>query len=304
LGPDREDPFEVWGDYDPTDKVEDIYAIYYNEYRVKIPYPKDMDQFTEPDALPLWGLTGGGTINADFEDFKCGVASICVNIAGAGSVTYPNTQNLHKRIYPWFYMGMMFKCTDPTANFQIQIVRSTGSYYYATFNASNPNTWEPIMFSIRRFQFNNVGGEGPQPDFNWILTYTEYIRITVDRVCTFWIDNLNFNDGFFATFPEGTIQWCMPEWYPTGRITVTYAFDPFKNDIPPALQEASSKLAGVLTLDWLIGFRQSKIAFDEMSDTLSESPDRETLENTRRRLEIEAQEALATLGFKGYGGVG
>ena len=29
LGPDREDPFEMFGSYDPLEKTEEIYAIYY-----------------------------------------------------------------------------------------------------------------------------------------------------------------------------------------------------------------------------------------------------------------------------------
>jgi hypothetical protein len=36
LGPDREDPFEMFGSYDPLDKTEEIFAIYYNEYRTKV----------------------------------------------------------------------------------------------------------------------------------------------------------------------------------------------------------------------------------------------------------------------------
>jgi hypothetical protein len=198
----------------------------------------------------------------------------------------------------------------PSTNFQFRIYRDTGSYYYGNFvvstagNNSLSMTWVPIQLSIRRFQFANAGGEGAQPDFNWILTYTQYIEIVADRACKFWIDNFNFNDGFFATYPEGTISWCMPEWYPSGRISVTYSYDPFKNSIPPALLEASSKLAGVLLLDWCIGKRQMVVAFVENADTLAEQPDKVTLESSRRRLETEAYTALETLGYKSYEGIG
>lgn len=301
LGPDREDPYEMFGDYDPSDKVEEIYAVYYNEYRMKIPYPKNMDQFTEDTTG--WAVDHG-TMTKDTTDFKCGTASLKNVMTSAGDIYYPSTKNLHKRIYPWFYIGFWFKCDTPNVNFQFRIVRSTGSYYYGNFNLSNANSWEVVMLNIRRFQFQNVGGEGAQPDFNWILTYTEYFEITCDRACTFWIDNFNFNDGMFATMPEGTVCWCMPEWYPTGKVQVTYSFDPYKSAVPPALKEASSKLAGVLLLDWVIGYRQQHIAFDQLSDTLAESPDKETLENTRRRLENEAYMALETIGFKAYSGVG
>lgn len=225
-------------------------------------------------------------------------------MSAAGDIYYPSTKNLHKRIYPWFYSGFWFKTDTPTANFEFRIVRNTGSYYYSAFQVSNGDTWEVIQLSIKRFKFVNAGGEGAQPDFNWILTYTEYIEITCDRACTFWVDNLNFNDGWFATYPEGTICWCMPEWYPTGRVSVTYSYDPYKNDIPEALNEASAKLAGILLLDYLIGLRQQHIAFDQLSDTLEESPDRESLEATKRRLQDEAEKALESLGYRGYEGIG
>jgi GTP cyclohydrolase I len=54
----------------------------------------------------------------------------------------------------------------------------------------------------------------------------------------------------------------------------------------------------------MIGQRQQKIAFEQLAETLEERPDRETLENTRRRLETEAYDALASLGFKAYEGLG
>jgi len=397
LGPEREDPFEMFGSYDVSDKTVEIYAIYYNEYRTKIPYPKDWDQFTEPATVGLWGNTGsrttfsslilytncvladigknvvisegtsqvvigplisyddstktwivggitnittipippsyinlviqGGigkaslsivptidtttTITGDTTNFKCGKGSLKVVVSDTygGSIYFPKNKNFNRRIYPWFYCGFYFMTDTPTANFQFRMVRSTGSYYYGNFTASSvggalANTWIPIMLSIRRFQFANVYGEGAQPDFNWILTPTQYIEITADRPCTFWVDNFSFNDGFFATYPEGTISWCMPEWYPSGRITVTYSFDPYLLSIPPALLEASSKLAGVLLIDWAIGKRQMAIAFEQLSDTLAESPDKVTLENTRRRLETEAYSALETLGYKSYEGIG
>jgi hypothetical protein len=397
LGPDREDPFEMFGSYNPENKAVEVYAIYYNEYRTKIPYPKDWDMFTEPSAVPLWGVTGsqstfaslifytpcvptdvglpvvingatigplisynnvtqtwvvGGitsitqlpnpatdtppylvisifngtgkaslsilptidtttTLAADTVNFKCGIGSLHATVIdiNGGSIIFPKNKNFNRRIYPWFYCGFYFMTDTPSANFQFRMVRNTGSYYYGNFVASSVGsslayTWVPIMLSIRRFQFANVYGEGAQPDFNWILTPTQYIEITADRPCQFWIDNFSFNDGFFATYPEGTISWCMPEWYPSGRISVTYSFDPYLVSVPPALLEASSKLAGVLLIDWAIGKRQMAIAFEELSDTLAESPDKVTLENTRRRLETEAYSALETLGYKSYEGIG
>jgi len=302
LGPEREDPFEFFGAYNPTNRVVEVYAIYYNNYRTKIPYPKDWDQFTEDTTG--WG-TENGTIAKDTSDFKCGTASLKATITGSqgGSIYYPSTKNLHKRIYPWFYAGFWFKTDNKDALFDFRIVRDTGSYYHNTFKVSNEDTWETVQLSIRRFQFVNVGGEGEQAPFNWILIYTEWFQIVADRPCNFWIDNFSFNDGFFATYPSGEICWNMPEWFPTGRITVTYSYDPFLDSVPPALEEASSKLAGVLLFDWVIGKRQMAIAFSQLSDSLAEVPDRETLENTRRRLETEAMAALESLGFRTWEGL-
>jgi hypothetical protein len=317
LGPDREDPFEMFGSYDPLEKTEEIFAIYYNEYRTKIPYPKNWDQFTEASALTKWGIDDGivtpvTTLVADTSIKKCGGASLkaTVTTLTGGSIYYPASKNLNRRIYPWFYAGFYIMTDTPSTNFTFSMVRDTGSYYYGNFVVSTAGnntlsmTWVPIQLSIRRFQFANAGGEGAQPDFNWILTYTQYFKITADRPCKFWVDNFNFNDGFFATYPEGTISWCMPEMYPSGRISVTYSYDPFKNSIPPALLEASAKLAGVLLLDYCIGKRQMIVAFVENSDTLAEQPDKLSLENSRRRLETEAYTALETLGYKSYEGIG
>jgi len=210
LGPEREDPFEFFGAYNPTNRVVEVYAIYYNNYRTKIPYPKDWDQFTEDTTG--WG-TENGTIAKDTSDFKCGTASLKATITGSqgGSIYYPSTKNLHKRIYPWFYAGFWFKTDNKDALFDFRIVRDTGSYYHNTFKVSNEDTWETVQLSIRRFQFVNVGGEGEQAPFNWILIYTEWFQIVADRPCNFWIDNFSFNDGFFATYPSGEIAWCVDE---------------------------------------------------------------------------------------------
>jgi hypothetical protein len=126
--------------------------------------------------------------------------------------------------------------------------------------------------------------------------------IMADRPCQFWIAGINFNDGFFASAPQGYIYWSMPMWYPTGRIEVTYSYDPYINKIPEPLNEASRKWAGVKLMDWLIGKRQMAIAFDELSDTLEENPDKETLQATRRVMRQEGLDALASIGYGTFEG--
>jgi hypothetical protein len=314
LGPEREDPYEFFGAWDPSGKVEDVYAIYYNEYRTKLPYPKNWDQFTEPNALYLWGTDSPNTtIVADTNDFMCGVGSLHIKFTQTNTqlpqptqyAQFPRSQNLNKRMYPWFYIGMWAKTNNPNAVFYFRFVCADGSYYYGAFQLGTGNTWEVVMLNIRNFAFYDPTGQANQ--FNWMITYTRYIQIASDSPADLWIDNLNLNDGFFATYPSGQICWCMPNFYPAGRISVTYSYDPFRSptgSVPEALRDASAKMAGVKLIDWLIGHRQSAIAFDQMSDTLEESPDRETLENTRRRLEQEALDDLVSLGYKTFEGIG
>ena len=107
LGPDREDPFEMFGSYNPENKAVEVYAIYYNEYRTKIPYPKDWDMFTEPSAVGLWGvdngIVGGTTtaITGDTTNFKCGTGSLKVvvsRVTGGNSIAPNPTIKLWYRI--------------------------------------------------------------------------------------------------------------------------------------------------------------------------------------------------------------
>jgi hypothetical protein len=165
-------------------------------------------------------------------------------------------------------------------------------------------TWVPMGLNIRSFKFSNEGGEGFQSDYNWVLTQTQCFEIVADRPCKFWIAALNFNDGFYASYPQGFIYWSMPALYPTGYLEATYAYDPYIARIPDALNKASKKWAGVELLDWLIGKRQMIIAFNLAGDSLTEEPDKETLEATRRRLRQEGFDALASIGFGGYEGSG
>lgn len=324
LGPDREDEYEFFGVYEPLNKVVAVYSIWYNNYKVKPPYPKNIIQFTEPSSIDYWDVTNG-TVEAetDSDYVIMGTGSIYADLTGVsgGSVSYPKDHNLNLRIYPWLYAGFMFMTDEPEAIFTFKIVRDTGSYFYTTFNTNSqivsntnqvtlyqgfgylPMTWVPMSLNIRNFQFSDVGGEGAQPNFNWMLTPTQYIEISSDRPCKIWVSGINFNDGFYASCPQGYIYWSMPMWYPSGKIEVTYSYDPYIYKIPQPINEASSKWAGAKLLDWLIGKRQKTIAFDQDSDTLEERADKVTLEATRKRLREEGEDALRTIGFDGSSGI-
>jgi len=84
---------------------------------------------------------------------------------------------------------------------------------------------------------------------------------------------------------------------------VTYSFDPFKSTVPVDIAQASAKMAGILLLEYLIGCRQRITAFAQGSTDIDNTPDRETLEFTKARLEREIVEILAGTGFKTYSGM-
>ena len=78
---------------------------------------------------------------------------------------------------------------------------------------------------------------------------------------------------------------------------VTYTYDPFKHKVPDDIIQATAKLAGAELLNYLIGIRQTDIAFRLESDTLITKQDRETLFVSRSRLISEAKELLSGYGY-------
>lgn len=340
LGPDREDMYEMDDAYDPIGKVVEVHRLFLNNYLLKTPFPRNMDMFTEEAFINNWAVVENDSeienlVVADREDFKCGESSVHITFNSNKAVAVcPKLRNLNKRIYPWFYVGFWFKTDRPEVKLQFRIKRSNGDYFYGVFSTNGQlmfnaeilkiqgygeleNTWVPMGLNIRGFRPSSGINANQSPkqslaDFNWILVPTQCIEIAIhdeqdegviidaDNPVNIWIDNLNFNDGLYANYPEGTVVWSMPNFYPSGRVEVSYTYDPFLgNRTNGALVEAASKLAGVKLIDWCIGKRQMYIAFDHMSDTLEESADKVTLEATRKRLELEAEEALRVLGY-GY----
>jgi hypothetical protein len=101
------------------------------------------------------------------------------------------------------------------------------------------------------------------------------------------------------------ICWSRSEISPIDEeIEVTYTFDPFKMAVPSDISIGSAKMAGIMLLEYLIGIRQRATAFTQASDALATSPDKETLEFTKARLEREIESFLAGIGFKTYSGIG
>jgi len=407
FGP-AEDQYEFFDYYDPTDRVEKVFAIYSNKKRMKYPFPKNCDDLTEdttvvstetaidnmqwditgdsvsietvigftgytncvpadigdvvlmdasPTPIPIgtlysydninqiWTITvsintlipagsvlstdtlghGGITVTdsifsnnstilmKDITDFMAGTASLKTIVAGSngGSILFPKTQNLQKQQYPWDYLSFWMKTSDPNAKFTFRMYdvlgRSVSQEFYCGnnnfnmtlgFNPALTNAWQIVALKFMCMT-GYAGG------VNWVFVPVQYFTIEVDRPCTFWIDNLNWNDGIFFTAPKGLLCWARSEISAIAdELEVTYSFDPFKQEVPEDISFGSAKMAGILLLEYLIGIRQRSTAFTQSSDALATSPDKETLEFTKARLEREVDEFLSGIGFKSYSGIG
>jgi hypothetical protein len=292
LGP-SEDEFEFYGDYNPTNLVESVYAIY-SSGRVKLPYPKDCDSMTE-DKTDM-NSSVSCTLTKETTIKKCGTASIKAVFTAAGSLDFPKNHNFDKNIETWDYIGFWFRTSDKTATYTLSLYDKDGNRIYTTFVCTIADTWQIIKLDIADF----TGDYDFDED-----RLCQYVKIESDKACTVYFDNFCFNDGFFWTYPQGLICWSIPDLDPEEiYIEVTYSYDPFKSTVPEDIEEASARMAGIRLLEYLIGCRQRITAFAQGSDNLDNYPDRETLEFTKARLEREIQEILAGIGFKTYSGMG
>jgi len=294
LGP-YEDPMGFFSAYDPLNCVDDVYAIYQNGYRVKLPYPKDCDSLSE-DIINM-NAGANCTLSRETSIFKCGTASIKAIFTAAGSFDFPKNHNLEKNIEPWNYVSFWFRTNNKTATFTIELYDKDGNKISRTFTVTINDTWQIITLQISKFTDYSTTRFNEE-------RLLQYITIKADKACTIHFDNFNFNDGFFWTYPEGLICWSTEDTEPYGEIEVTYAYDPYKVSTPEDIKEASARLAGVRLVEFLIGCRQRVTGFQQMSDDLEDTPDRDALEMTRSRLRKEAEEILSGTGFKTYSGLG
>lgn len=291
LGP-HEDIFEFYGNDDPSNCVEAVYALYSRNGRIKLPYPKDCDSLTEDHTT----MTATNvTLSTETSTKKCGDASIKSIFQIGGSFSFPSTANLNKNIQPWDYIGFWFYTTDASATFTIKLYDKDGNSVEQTFTLDLANTWEIVALSMSNFTGT----------IDWGTTKLQQIEIVSDTACTAFFDNFNFNNLMFWTYPEGLICWSDPASTPWIAIEVTYSYDPYKVTVPDDLLEASAKLAGVLLLDFCIGHRLRITGFKQMSHDLdAEMPDKSVLEVARGRLKREAADALAGIGYGTFEGIG
>lgn len=299
LGP-QDDNFEFFGDYDPANLVEKVFAVYCGG-RIKLPYPKDCDSLTE--AITLYTTGANCALTAESTIVKCGTKSIKAVKSSIASdtklFTYPTGLNLDKAISTWDYVSFWFYASDKTSTYTIRLYDKDGNYMYHDFTVDVANTWVIIALSIAEFT------AGQAASIEWTETNLQYFVLLTSKTATTYFDNFSLNDGVFWTVPEGLICWSKEDTTPSdAEIQVTYSYDPFKLVVPADIELASAKMAGILLLEYLIGCRQRVTAFEQGSDALDNYPDRETLEFTKARLEREIQEILAGTGFKTYSGIG
>jgi hypothetical protein len=297
LGP-HDDKLGFYGAYNPQNCVEGVFAIYDIAGRIKLPFPKDCDRFTEDITDMQEG--SNCTLSKEVAIFKCGTASIKAVFSAAGSFYFSKNQNMEKNIEPWDYIGFWFRTSDKTAVFTLKIFDIDGNFISKTFSCRHNNTWEVIKLHTK--DFTNYA----QYKFD-STRMMQYIQIEASKACTIYFDNFNFNDGLFWTYPEGLVVWSIPittsqssgnfEFY------VTYSFDQYKIDTPEEINLASAKKAGILLLEFLIGCRQRITGFVQASDDLENMPDRETLEFRRAELQRQVEGILAGVGFKTYQGM-
>lgn len=292
LGPDQDD-FEVF-DYDPANCVEAIYAIYNrSKKRIKLPYPKDCDEKTESHTGYSFSNC---TVSTEASDVKCGDGAIKGIFSDAGYFGFPSSVDLKKNIYPWGNMGFWFKSSDASITFTIRLYDVDGNYDEQTFTVAKADIWYVIGLDMDDFTST----------VDWGDKRCYEIRIYASGACTVYFDNWNLNDGVFWTYPEGLLCWSkdQSEGYPTETVYVTYAYDPYKNSTPDVVVQASAKLAGVYLLDYLIGIRIRTVGFEAESESLEFDADREVLVAHRTKLQREAEDLIASIGYGTHQGIG
>lgn len=293
LGPE-EDNFEFFGDYNPENLVEKIFAVYISGGRMKLPYPKNCDDLTE--SITGWTTSTNCIISNEGNTVKCGTKSIKA-IFNSSTAYLKYTNNLDKNIEAWDYIAFWFNTSSIAGIFTLTLEDAAGHTTSHTFQNTYADTWQIVSLRISDF---TLGTGFTKWDYDNKL---EHITITTNTICTVYVDNLCFNDGIFWTTPTGLLCWSVPDRDPCDmEVMTTYSFDPFKTTVPVDIAQASAKMAGILLLEYLIGCRQRITAFQQGSTELDNTPDRETLEFTKARLEREITEILAGTGFKTFSG--
>lgn len=281
-------------DYDPTNCVENVYAVYVNGRRVRLPYPRDCDSLSEDNYADF--TYSSCTITEETTTIRCGSKSIKMVFLAGGYAEL--VLSALKNIHPWDYIGFWFYSSSASATFTFRLYDKDGNYNSKTFTCPVANRWTFIRLYIEEFS----------GDIEWEDTDCYAFRIYSDTGATCYFDNFNLNDGWWWTYPLGYLNYGKISsdegWVGEGDfIEVTYDFDPYKVTVPEDIASISAKLAGVRLLNYLLGSKYRSVGFEIGSKELDDKVDRYSMEITRKRLEREAAEELAAIGYKAYTGL-
>ena len=282
-------------DYDPTNCVENVYAIYVGKTRVRLPYPRNCDDLTEDNYANF--SHSNCTVSEEATIIKCGSKSIkgIFSAAGYMGLVLSNLKNIE----PWDYIGFWFYTSDATATFTFRLYDKDGNYNSKTFTCPIANRWTFIRLYIDEFT----------GDVDWTDTDLYEFRIYSDKVCTVYFDNFNFNDGWWWTYPIGYVNYgkisAGEGWVTDGLfIEVTYDYDPFAVLVPEDIESCSACLAGVMLLDYVLGLKLEATGIILQAEDLNAKMDRFAMEGHKQRIQKEAESLMAGFGYKAYTGMG
>lgn len=285
-------PFDEMGfydDYSPENNTVRGYACWFGNIRKKVPYPVTADQ---TESIASTCTTSLCVASNETTIKSAGANALKMIFSGAGYCNYPSTQDLDKNIDIFDFLSFRVYCSNATINITIRLYDKDGNYNYVTFTVDKANKWYIKNFDLR----NEFTGA-----IDWDDIPLYYWEIRVDGACILYMDNWNFNDGWFFTAPQGKLvisrkatEEPPSDGYP---FYIDYTYNPMLASIPRNIKQASAKIAGISLLNFMIGRRERDTAFLAEADTLITAPDKETLYHRRSKLSSEKDELLASFGY-------
>ena len=287
------DELGFYDDYTPAGNMVTGFALWYNNIRKLRPYPEVTADMTESIAASMNGTNCVITDDTTVGLFVAGANSTKLVYNAAGMARYPTAQNLNKNIDIYEFVSKRVRCSSTTVTLTLRLYDKDGNYNSYDFSVDKADIWYII-----HQQIDNDVDSGT---IDWDDTRLYYWEIWADGACTVYIDNLNFNDGWFFTAPQGklVIPYRMDEDpAPYGyKFFISYTHNPMLASVPRHIKKATACLAGITLINWCIGRRQRDTAFLLESDTLIRAPDKETMVFTRSYLQKQADRALASFGY-------
>ena len=291
-------------EYTSQGGVEEVFAVYEEDKRLKHNYPKDCD-FCENNSSD-WGNS-----NCTITDVANSAVSLNIGdyhiqgvYSAAGYMEYPSAQNLNKNIHAWDYVTLILQTTDATATFTLYLYDKDGNSNYYAFTLPKANMRYCVSIYL----------DGFSGTVDWEDTPMYYFRLYASKACTAKLDGLCFNNGYIWTYPYGELIHTETPDISTRegddsvlgdgtKLHVTYSYDPFKQSTPANIESASARLAGAFLWDYLTGYVLADSKLRLSGETLEPMPPRDVMLVMKKRLIEEAKQDVAEYGFGYTGGV-